>query len=168
MTLRELTNHVMDRGASLHVFTTISDVYYKGEHIQSVCDTYTTVVRALIHLPEGPVSSYITKDHHIRLKEFIDESDEGYVGVCLYDTATDKTFACDFCSWVDLVDLIVEDRIGLALEDQLAHILWEITFWGYSEETIATERRLLEDRSEEAGRLESKPLSALIQELSGV
>lgn len=168
MTLRELLNHVMNRGGSFNVHSIISDVYYKGENIKNVCEQYTTVIRGLMELPPGPVSRYITKDHVIQVKDYADGGEE-YVGVGLYDTAEGKGYACDFCSWRDLIDLDIEDKIGLSLENMLAHILWEITFWGYSEEKIAEQAQLMEvAANEEHSRLESIPLSALMSSLSGI
>ena len=166
MTLRELLSHVMDRGHSLQVHGIISDIYYKGDNMKNVCNTYTTVIRGLLNLDTGPVSKYITKDHVIQLKSYADEGEE-YVGVGLYDTTDDQAYACDFCSWRDLIDLCVEDKIGLSLENQLAHILWEITFWGYTEEEVERQGQLMEVASHESVH-EVISLSALSASLTGI
>ena len=150
MTFRELINHVMNRGASLHVYAAISDTHYKGEHLNEVCDKFTCVIRELLNLPEGPVSDHINNDFYLRLKNvsFLDGSDGP--DVVLYDSAEDKEYACDFTEWVDLIDLQVEDKIGLPLDSILAHILYEITFWGWNVDQISEERNKMIIASDEA------------------
>lgn len=140
MTFREMLHHVMDRGASLHIYTTISNSYYESADIQKVCDIYTDVIRLLLEAPPGPVSDDINKDHNLRLSNITGEDGVDIVDVTLYDTVNERTYAVDFVDWVDLIDLMVEDKIGLSVSDQLAHILYEITFWGYNSDTMTVEK----------------------------
>ena len=161
MTFRELINHVMDRGASLHVYTVISDTHYKGEHLQEVCDKFTGVIRELLSLPEGPITDNITKDFYIRVKSttFLDGT-EG-PDVVLYDSAEDVEYACDFTEWGDMIDLPVEDVVGLSVDSMLAHVLYEITFWGWNVDQISVERdKLVKSVDEESEEITS--LSGLI------
>lgn len=161
MTFRELINHVMHRGASLHVYAVISDTHYKGEHLQEVCDKFTGVIRELLNLPVGPVSNHITKDIFIRVKNTTYMDGTEGPDVVLYDSAEDKEYACDFTEWVDMIDLQVEDMIGLSVDSMLAHILYEITFWGWNVDQISVERdKLVKSVDEESEEITS--LSGLI------
>lgn len=166
MTFRELINHVMNRGASLHVYATISDTHYKGKHLNEVCDKFTDVIRELLELPEGPVSDDINSDYFLRLKTIPYLDDTEGPDVVLYDSAEDKEYACDFTEWVDLIDLQVEDKIGLPLDSILAHILYEITFWGWNADQISEERtKLIKQADEETDLLRVDSLSGFLDSI---
>ena len=61
---------------------------------------------------------------------------EEWIDVCLYNEKDDDIFAIDFLSWREIIDCAITSSIKLSKEETLAHILWEITFWGFSEDEI--------------------------------
>ena len=61
---------------------------------------------------------------------------EDYIDVCLYDEEDDEFFAADFQPWEHLISKEILTAINLSREQIMAHILWEITFWGYSSERV--------------------------------
>jgi hypothetical protein len=71
------------------------------------------------------------------------------------------TYAIDFMPWADIIDLSMSqtslDRYGEWL--CAAEILWEVTFHGYSADTVASESDLLNEAIEEvkSGKAECKP-----------
>ena len=69
--------------------------------------------------------------------------------VCVLDEEKDELSAMDFISWEDLIDLEVFNAINLPNEEVLAAILWEITFWGFDEETIQKEKNKLQEAIDE-------------------
>ena len=147
MTLREMINHVMDRGASLHVYACICDTYYKGEDMMNVSNTFTSVIRELIESAPS-VDSDITTDHQLLIRNLVDGEKE-YAEVVLQDTTDGNIYAVDFVNWGDLMDLVVQDNAKIPLEIQLAHVLYEITFWGWTADTIQKEKQKLSDERED-------------------
>ena len=81
------------------------------------------------------------------MTEFLDDLEETpktIIDVCLIDNKTDEIFALDFLSWSEIIDLDVKNSTKLNEEELLAHILWEITFWGFSDSKISQERAKLD------------------------
>ena len=146
MTLRETIDHVLVRGGQAHIHACIYNVYYRSKNrtFPEIMEAYGNVLKELQSL-----STTKDTDWHIVLRDQTID-DEAVVDVHLYNTADDETYALDFIDWVDLIDLLVEDKIGLSQADQLAHILYELTFWGFDADQIKKERKLLEQASEEA------------------
>lgn len=140
MTLRETIDHVVSRGAQAHIHACIYNVYYrlKDNTFPEIMESYGNVMKELESLPSKPDSNF-----HIVLQEAV-TNDEEYVDVCIYNTVEDEHYAVDFIDWSDLIDLLIEDRIGLAQADQLAHVLYELTFWGFTEDQIKKEKNLLD------------------------
>lgn len=146
MTLREMINHVMSRGASLHVYACICDTYYKGEDMMNVSKAFTSVIRELIKSVPSKDSD-ITTDHQLLIRSFVDDERE-YAEVVLQDTTDGNIYSVDFVNWGDLLDLVVQDNAKIPLEVQLAHVLYEITFWGWSSDAIQKEKQKLSESRE--------------------
>jgi hypothetical protein len=79
-----------------------------------------------------------------------DEWDYTFFDVTLKET--EETYAIDFLPWKEIIDLPVSqtslDRYGEWL--CAAEILWEVTFWGFSAETMASESSKLQRSGAEA------------------
>jgi hypothetical protein len=88
-----------------------------------------------------------------------DEWNYTFFGVSLKEG--EETYAIDFIPWTDIIDLSVSqtslDRYGEWL--CAAEILWEVTFHGYSADTVASEGADLHKSIEEteSGKAECKP-----------
>lgn len=138
MTLRESINHVMNRGAQAHVGSCIYNAYYRHRSgtFPEVMASYSDVIRELLELPHRT-----DLDHHIIVKSAVnDTTNEECVDVHLLDTAENQTYSLDFIDWGEIIDLVIEDRMGLNIADTVAHILWEITFWGMNTNDIEAEK----------------------------
>lgn len=149
MTLRESLNHVMDRGAQAHVHSCIYNVYYRHRSgtFPEVMNAYGDVIRELLELPKKT-----NTDDHIILKSVVnDDNNEECVDVYLLNTTDNETYSLDFIEWSDLVDLVIEDQIGLSTSDIVAHILWEITFWGMNKDDIELEKKRTLEATEDIG-----------------
>ena len=146
MTLRETIDHVMSRGAQAHVHACIYNVYYrlKDKTFPEVMSSYGNVIKELQSLPEKKDSNF-----HIVVESVVDNQEET-VDVHIKNVVDGDTFAMDFIDWGDLVDLLIEDKTGLSQADQIAHILYELTFWGFTEGQVKHEKKLLERASKEA------------------
>ena len=152
MTLRESIHHVLNRGAQAHIHATLYNVYYREREgtFPEVMATYSDVMAEILEL-DG-----VKTDDHIVLNTVIDKCDKTHqdievVDVCYWDSVEDETYAMDMIDWNDIVDMLIEDRIGLPIPDQVAHVLWEITFWGFTRDKIAEEEEKMKKAAEEAG-----------------
>ena len=155
MTLRGLLNEVLNKGELLVTFNIIYLEYYENveylsdKTIDDIIGSYTSVCRELLEL--GISDDMYTNNLKINVKESIDDmvSEEPYIDVGLYDKKADKVYAIDFTPWDQLIDTEVYSLVDLDDSSLLAHILWEITFYGYSNEKVVAEKnrldKLLED-----------------------
>lgn len=62
--------------------------------------------------------------------------EEDYIDACLYSEVEDEFFSIDFLPWEHLMQKEIINPLGLNKEQVMAHILWELTFWGYSSEKV--------------------------------
>lgn len=158
MTLRELLHVVMDTGNLYKVCDIIYDKYYNQEWSEKehdkdeVRDSYTKVVRELLELPEcKPVDNTFNDVYKICIREAIDDLDPEniikYIDVCLYLPKDEETYAIDTMSWAKLIDMYLDDTVGLPSREIVAHILWEITFYGFTNKALGEARHRLEELS---------------------
>lgn len=66
--------------------------------------------------------------------------DEQFIDVCLREVDSKEIFALDFTSWSELSSYEILTRNDLSTHEMAAHILWEMTFWGFSEEQIKKQK----------------------------
>ena len=71
------------------------------------------------------------------------------IDACLLDEPKDELFALDFVEWKDIIDIEIYNSAKLTQTECLAHILWEITFWGFSEKEIQKQSKKIQDESNE-------------------
>ena len=67
----------------------------------------------------------------------------------MIDEEKDELFSLDFVDWTDLIDMNIEKPNNMSEKECLSHILWEITFWGFSNKQVAKERKKLKKSIEE-------------------
>lgn len=106
--------------------------------IDNVFKGYSNAVREMLELYgsdkyEG--SKIVVESQVIDGEEFSD--------VFLED-GTDK-WALDFVDWNDIIDLPVEDRVSVEVSEMLAHVVYDITWWGFTRESINQQARELEN-----------------------
>jgi hypothetical protein len=79
------------------------------------------------------------------------EAEATFIDVLLYNEKEDETFALDFFPWSELIDMKIkrDEPLGLTDDEVLAHILWEITFWGYTESEVKKQKSITENSSKE-------------------
>ncbi len=140
MTLRELINHVLDRGClnkTINYIRQVDEVLC-DKPIDKVFKAYTNACRELLELPGD--DKY--KDHTIQVKSAVVDGEEySHVNLCVDDTE----YAMDFMDWNELIDLEIKDKTSRELSEMLAHVLYEITWWGFTRESVKQQRDELEN-----------------------
>ena len=58
-------------------------------------------------------------------------------------------FACGFTTWSEVIDTEIVNEIGCSLETAIAELLWELTFYGWTEEKQAEFVKEISDRLDE-------------------
>lgn len=74
--------------------------------------------------------------------EYVDAEDESYHHV--YHMDQGERYAMDFVDWSEVLGMEV-DIGNYTYEEALAHILWEITFYGYSSAEVQKARKAFND-----------------------
>ena len=143
MTLRESLKLTSYKSA----FNYIYKLFYKGkdhnnDKIMEVDCSYSNVCKKLLSLPAKETTNY-----SIYIAGIGNLSTD--VDVCLLDEVNDEIFSLDFVDWADLIDMNIINSIKMSSPEYLAHILWEITFWGFSEEQIEKQKQITIDASNE-------------------
>jgi hypothetical protein len=145
MTLRDLISNCTFK----KTFNELYKSYFKGclknDEIQKLDLRYYKFFEYLKSLPENKTSSdkiYVT---HTSGEDFV-------IDVCFLDKHKDELFALDFVDWDDIIDLEVYRTFQISDEECLAHILHEITFWGFDKETFEKQKKILRDSIDESER----------------
>ena len=165
VTVRELLHAALDTGMMHKALITIYNEYYDIENrfvndkhnIEDINHIYSGVVRELLELtPDDSIADKYRV--HICKREDDLDPDEiiEYVDVCLYDIEGDQTCAIDLTPWSQLVNMFIEDVVDLKTYEVVAHLLWEITFYGYTSETMDQKRQELHDLSKRIDSGEEK------------
>ncbi|MAF24469.1 hypothetical protein CL634_02685 [bacterium] len=160
ITLTQLIHAVLDTGTFGKTMSVMYDEYYDinnsfvhDEHkVEDVEWKYSCVVEELLSLTPDDTS---IKDYMIQVRKKEDDLDPEeiieYIDVCLYNESEDKTYAIDMTAWPELLNMRIEDCSSLDFREVLAHILYEITFYGYTSATVEEKR---EEILELAGRID--------------
>jgi len=145
MTLRDLLkecnrNKVMD---------IIQKKYYPKEenHFNEIYASYDSVWETLMFKEQSS-----NKEYEIYIR-FVVEDDGLQTDVCLYCPEDEMTYAMDFTAWEDLIDYEIKTKHDkIDSHKALAYILWEITFYGFSEDKITQEK---DELKSQIARIES-------------
>lgn len=152
MTLRELLNKCFFK----KVFNKIQFLYYKSEPTKNnrflieASYGYMKVYDSLSQKKKNPNNDwkiYITEKDYLEKGRIRSQ----YIDVCYFNNSEEKKYAIDFVPWDDLIDLEIHNCIKMDDTTTLAHILWEITFWGFCDSQIEKEKKLLTEASKETG-----------------
>ena len=71
------------------------------------------------------------------------------IDVTLFEKSSKTEFAVDFCFWSEIIDSEIINTIDMSDAELLSHILWELTFWGFSEKEISKQRKATLESKEE-------------------
>ena len=152
-TLRDLLNKCSYKS----VFNVLYREYYKGKpdsEVELADVAYLTVRKNLLAKEQKP-----NKDYQICIKKVLDDSvapPKSHIDVCLYCNDDDETYAIDLMPWGDLIDAQIMNKTRLRHNTILAHILWEMTFYGFTEESVSLEKKKLEEQIEKIERGEEE------------
>jgi hypothetical protein len=79
-----------------------------------------------------------------------EDDGEKFIEVSLYCDEDEETYAMDLTSWGDIIDAkIKNDLKERTYPELLAHILWEITFYGFTGGKIELSQDKMEQLMEE-------------------
>ena len=127
----------------------IHEYYYKHENcsVDHVSAKYTQASQEMMELPGLPGC----EGHTIKIVKDIDSTDkETYYDIQLYDPETKQVYSVAYTDWADLIDLEIACDDKVELLEQLGHILYELTFYGFSRDEVAKARAELYSAMDEA------------------
>lgn len=116
------------------MFNILYKEYYKGlpkEEVEMHDLGYLNVWRDLSNMPKDIHLPPYLKD----LKIYIGERD-GNIHVGLYEEEEDEVYAIDLTPWNEIIDMEIHKDIEINNTEALAHILWEITFYGFTNNAV--------------------------------
>lgn len=140
MTLRELITTVTSKGFFSKTVTQLQVLHEDTNDIKQFIYKYGKVVDELLDLP-GEDDTL----HSLLIDECASVDGKSYISVTLHEKNGDDTYGVDFMDWNELIDLEIVDNISNELSAMLAHILYELTWWGYTRESINQQRAELEN-----------------------
>tara|TARA_B000000557_G_scaffold264725_1_gene271293 strand:+ start:4204 stop:4650 length:447 start_codon:yes stop_codon:yes gene_type:complete len=95
-------------------------------------------------------SSHQSDDKIYVINAEIDGSEEILFDVCYFSEKEEELYSIDFINWSELINLEIVNEYNFDSDKELlAHILYEITFWGFSNESIQSEAKKLQDSIED-------------------
>jgi hypothetical protein len=142
MTLRDLL-----RKTSYHaIFNCIHKEYYYKDPDDEVIEmslAYRRVINKLLSYDMSPNPEYQILIRGVEGEE--NQKTASFIDVCLQTAEDEETYAIDLVSWVELVDSEIHNEAKLNNDCAAAHILWEITFYGFTEDSVDKEKKEMEE-----------------------
>jgi len=129
MTLRDFIYRLSYKS----VFNIIHKVYYKDKSNEEISNAdlgFLAAWQNLYKLKDNP-----NKDWKIYITEKEDDG-EKFFDVCWYNEEEDELYAIDFVEWEELIDSEIYKAAPMDDKTAAAHILWEITFHGFSASAV--------------------------------
>lgn len=168
MTLRELIKLVIECNGFEQLSDKIVNIHpeWVGQKQQDVMKTYRRVAIELEDLPGDDE----LKGHTIVIDEIentLSDQTEKWVDVHLSDPDNDK-WSIDMTDWNGLIDLPVQDNVFRSLTDRLAHILYEITFWGTTRQSVLHECEQLHQMTENKNNLIEVTMEEFLAEVDNL
>ena len=124
----------MDRGYMHKTMMCLSTLSkdYTDDKIPYMVEKYSGVIRELLDVtPDDELH-----DHVIVIKQAYDQNNNEYIDVHLENTQDGTTTAIDFIDWAKIIDLPIHDDISREVTQMLAHVLYELTWWGFTRESV--------------------------------
>ena len=111
---------------------------------------YLDVLEFMMKTPEVPVDAFIISialidpSYDESYEEDIDE--EAYLSISGYAEKEDLHFALGFTRWEEWVNatIVIQDDLDVSHDELIAICLYEMTFYGFSQEEIAQEFKHVE------------------------
>lgn len=159
MNLKDLISSVNYKS----VFNIVYKEYYKDKKYSN--SKMMDVDYAYSKVFENLKSKEINKEEKPLSITFQIHENEGdkFVDTCLYDEDKDELMALDFVSWDILLGYNINNSLNLSPEEMAAHLLWEITFWGFTEDKIKKEAEAIEKHASESSEWVEVNLDDLIK-----
>ena len=141
MTLRDLLKVCRYKD----IFNVLHKEYYKDvypkDKIQEADYGYRKVFEELLMLPDK-----LNEEYQIYICKKTDDLDgEEFIDVSFYCHEDEEVYAMDLTPWADLIDAEIKIDIELNNAEISAHILWEVTFYGFTQDHVILEKERLED-----------------------
>jgi hypothetical protein len=138
MTFRDLIHAVMDTGNWNKVTSIIYDTYYTENDSRAAVDSsYMSALAELIELPHDKQQTQIVLEQATTLIPGRDDDTtiEKYISVRLQEP-DEGACSTSYVEWTELIDMTIVDETDSNMNEQLAHIMYEITFHGFSNESV--------------------------------
>ena len=139
MTFRELLKNSNHR----EVFNYLhKEYYYKNidEEVHEMALAYQKVIDELLGKPVAP-----NEEWEIEIRMIDNEFDD----VCWCNIEEEADYAMDLTPWSEILDAKIREPFNLNKNEVVAHLLYEITFYGFTEEQIVKERAQLRQLSDD-------------------
>ena len=135
---------LLNKGKYKTIFNIIYKKHYlSGAHTEAqIVETDLAYMNVFNNLKKLPFKDSPKLELHLADAEI---DGEKYIAVNIYDQDEDQLYALDFQPWSDLIDCEVKSHSKLTDDEIVSHLLWEFTFWGFSEEKIAEQAQSLLD-----------------------
>lgn len=151
MTLREL----LYRKSYKNIFNVIYKTFLKDHTQNKIVELSIKFEKAFRELKSIEQQN---KTKNLVAVNEIENEEEQIVDVCFYDNNQDEHYALDFMDWGEIIDCEVVAPKKFNQTTILAHVLWEITFWGFSREKITQEKKELNKAVKEVEELDLEEL----------
>jgi hypothetical protein len=165
MTLRQLIQEVIRLDGFDSLAKKITDIHPDWDDSKSK-DVFKTYSRVAEEIEDLPGDDELT-GHTIvidMLENTLFNETESWIDVHLLDADGDK-WSIDMTDWNGLVDLEVKDNTCNTLTERLAHILYEITFWGTTRKSVLHESRQLEKMARDKDNLIEVSMEEFLAEI---
>jgi len=136
MTLREL----LYRKSYKNIFNVIYKTFLKDHSQDKIIDLSIKFEKAFGELKSVEQQN---KTKNLVVLNEVENEEEQIIDVCFYDDHEDEHYALDFMDWGEVIECEVVAPKKLNQTTIVAHVLWEITFWGFSREKINEEKKEL-------------------------
>jgi hypothetical protein len=146
MTFRDLIHKCSYK----RVFNALHRHYYYGNPDEIILQAdigYLNVYKELGQLPLSPDPEW-----EIHVLKKADKEDGEFIDVCLHDVKEGKDYGVDLTLWSEIIDCEFKNLTENSDTECLAHILYEITFYGFSEAKI---KEVKDEMSELVKRIDS-------------
>ena len=159
MTLREL----LYRKSYKNIFNVIYKTFLKDHPQDKIIDLSIKFEKAFLELKSIEQQNktknlVVLNEIENEIEDEAENGGEQIIDVCFFDDKQDEHYGLDFMDWGEIIDCEVVAPKKFNQTTIVAHVLWEITFWGFSREKITKERKELNKAVKEIEKLDLEDL----------